>query len=103
VAARLRGAGLRVTVDARSEKVGFKIREATLEKVPYVLVAGPREEQAGTVAVRKRREGDLGPASLDALVERLRSDEQAVTARRRQPTQDLREFLHGELSRSPRA
>jgi len=79
VAARLRGAGLRVAVDSRSEKVGFKIREATLEKIPYALVAGPREQQAGTVAVRKRREGDLGPASLDALLERLRSEVAAKT------------------------
>jgi threonyl-tRNA synthetase len=79
VAARLRGAGLRVTVDARSEKVGFKIREATLGKLPYVLVAGPRETEAGTVALRKRREGDLGPAPLDDVVQRLSQEVAAKT------------------------
>jgi len=79
VAARLRGAGLRVAVDARSEKVGFKIREATLGKLPYVLVAGPRETEAGTVALRKRREGDLGPAPLDDVVQRLSQEVAAKT------------------------
>ena len=71
VEARLRAAGLRAAVDDRNEKVGFKIREATTQKVPYVLVVGPREVEAGTVAVRKRGEGDLGPSPFEAFVERL--------------------------------
>ena len=71
---RLRGDDVRVSVDARSEKVGFKIREATVEKIPYVLVVGGREAQAGTVAVRKRGEGDLGPEPLDDFVQRVRQE-----------------------------
>jgi len=74
VADRLRGDGVRVSVDARSEKVGFKIREATVEKIPYVLVVGGREAQAGTVAVRKRGEGDLGPEPLDDFAQRVRQE-----------------------------
>jgi threonyl-tRNA synthetase len=60
-------AGLRADLDERNEKIGAKIRDAQLRKVPYMLVAGDRESQAGTVAVRSRREGDLGPMALDAI------------------------------------
>ena len=70
----LRRAGMRVTVDGRNEKVGLKIREATLAKIPYVAVVGPREAEAGTVAVRKRGEGDLGASPLDAFVEHLQKE-----------------------------
>jgi threonyl-tRNA synthetase len=59
-AARLRDAGLRVEVDERTESVGKKIREAELLKVPYMLVVGDKEQEAGAVAVRRHREGDLG-------------------------------------------
>jgi len=71
VAARLRQDEVRVTVDSRNEKVGFKIREATVEKIPYILIVGGREAEAGTVAVRRRGEGDLGPQPLDDFVERV--------------------------------
>jgi len=64
VAGAVRSAGLRAEVDARDEKVGYKIRQAQLEKVPYMLVVGDREEEAGTVAVRHRVEGDRGPRPL---------------------------------------
>jgi threonyl-tRNA synthetase len=74
VQARLAAAGLRASVDARNEKIGLKIREATLEKIPYVLVVGGREAQAGTVAVRQRGAGDLGPVPLDAFLERLQRE-----------------------------
>jgi len=67
----LRRDGLRVVVDGRNEKVGFKIREASLEKIPYVAVVGPREQEAGTVAVRRRGEGDLGAASRHDFRQRL--------------------------------
>ena len=67
-------AGVRVKVDARNEKMGHRIREATLEKVPYVAVVGQREADAGSVAVRKRGEGDLGPSPLEAFVERVRRE-----------------------------
>jgi threonyl-tRNA synthetase len=64
----LEEAGLRAELDVRNEKIGAKIREAQLKKIPYMLVAGDREAQAGTVAVRSRREGDLGPMSIEAVV-----------------------------------
>jgi len=60
VAAELRGAGFRVDVDARREKMQAKIRAAQAQQVPYMLVVGDRDQQAGTVSVRERREGDLG-------------------------------------------
>jgi threonyl-tRNA synthetase len=71
VAERLRGEGVRVSVDWRNEKLGAKIREATMAKIPYVLVVGGREAEAGTVAVRPRGEGDEGPQPLDDFVARL--------------------------------
>ena len=60
VAEELRSGGLRIEVDRRSEKIGFKIREAQLQKVPYMLVVGQREAESGQVAVRHRRKGDTG-------------------------------------------
>jgi len=63
--------GLRAEVDDRNEKLGLKIREAQLSKVPYMLVVGAREAEAGTVAVRSRKEGDLGAMKIEAFVERL--------------------------------
>jgi threonyl-tRNA synthetase len=71
VHARLREAGLRAELDTRDEKLGFKIREAQLQKVPYMLVVGAREEEQGTVAVRLRTEEDLGGMAPEALVARL--------------------------------
>jgi threonyl-tRNA synthetase len=67
----LRSRGYRVTGDHRPEKIGYKIREAQLEKIPYMLVVGEKEQSAGTVAVRDRVEGDLGAQSLAALLARL--------------------------------
>ncbi len=58
-------AGIRVTTDLRSEKIGYKIREAQLEKIPYMLVIGAKEAENGTVAVRSRKQGDMGAMSLD--------------------------------------
>ena len=68
VRARLASAGLRVTLDGRQEKIGYKIREAQLQKVPYMLVLGDREAAEGTVAVRSRTGGDLGTRSIDEFV-----------------------------------
>ena len=65
VAEKLRAAGLRVDVDARSEKVNAKIREAQLQKIPYMLVVGGREAENQTVSVRHRKDGDQGVKSLD--------------------------------------
>jgi threonyl-tRNA synthetase len=69
----LRAAGLRVNCDERNEKIGAKIRGAQLKKIPFMLVAGDREVEAGTVAVRSRREGDLGPLSIEGIRERMLS------------------------------
>ena len=70
----LRAAGFRVDVDISAEKLGAKIREATLQKVPYQVVVGPRDEANGTVSVRSRADGDLGAMALDALIQRLREE-----------------------------
>jgi len=64
--------GLRVEADTRNEKVGYKIREHTLQKVPYLLVVGDREKEHGQIAVRSRAGEDLGSMAVDAFVEHLR-------------------------------
>ena len=64
----LKAAGVRAVVDGRNEKVNLKIRDAQLQKVPYMLVIGGREAEAGKVAVRHRKRGDLGPIPLDEFV-----------------------------------
>ena len=69
-AAQLREAGLRAEVDERSESIGKKIREAELLKVPYMLVVGDTEQEAGTVAVRRHREGDLGALPVSEFAQR---------------------------------
>ncbi|HWI39802.1 MAG TPA: threonine--tRNA ligase [Burkholderiales bacterium] len=74
VAGRLRAAGFRVTVDTSNEKIGYKIREHSLQKLPYQLVVGDKEMQGNTVAVRKRTGEDLGAMPVDALIERLTSE-----------------------------
>ena len=74
VAGALDGKGFRVEVDHRSEKIGKKIREATLEKVPYMLVVGDRDMENGTVSVRHRTGEDLGAMSLDAFAALLQSE-----------------------------
>ena len=72
VVERLEAAGVRAELDARSEKIGFKIREAQLAKVPYMLVVGPREAESGQVAVRHRSAGNLGAESADDFLARIR-------------------------------
>jgi threonyl-tRNA synthetase len=74
VAQALKKQGFRVEPDLRNEKINYKIREFSLQKVPYQLVVGEKEKQAGTVAVRARGGLDLGSMPLEAFVERLRSD-----------------------------
>jgi threonyl-tRNA synthetase len=71
VAARLREAGVRASLDDRSESVGRKIREAELRKIPYMLVVGEREAEAGEAALRRHGEGDLGTFGVDEVAERL--------------------------------
>ncbi len=71
---RLQKIGLRVKADLRNEKIGFKIREHTLQKVPYLLVVGDKEVEADSVAVRTRTGEDLGTLRVDDLIERLSAE-----------------------------
>ncbi len=85
VRAQLRQAGLRADLDERQEKIGYKIREAQLQKVPYMLVIGDREVETGAVAVRGRVDGDIGAWSVDvfaqwALTESATKGQQTVKA-----------------------
>jgi threonyl-tRNA synthetase len=74
VAQTLVGKGFRVHADLRNEKVGYKIREHTMQKVPYLLVVGDREKEAGAVSVRTRSGEDLGSMPLAAFIERLETE-----------------------------
>jgi threonyl-tRNA synthetase len=74
LAERLRTAGLRVGADLRNEKISYKIREHSLQKLPYQLVVGDKEMQASAVAVRTRSGEDLGAMPVDALLARLESE-----------------------------
>src|SRR5579863_3583556 len=74
VADKLKTAGVRATVDDRSEKVNLKIREAQLQKVPYMLVVGGREADAAQVAVRHRKRGDLGPTSVEEFLKTVTAE-----------------------------
>ena len=71
-AQKLTNMGFRVTVDDRSEKIGKKIRDGQMEKVPYMLIVGDRDIEAGTVSPRHRTDGDLGAMTLDAFAAQLR-------------------------------
>ena len=71
VSDQLDEAGVRVELDRRGEKIGYKIREAQKEKVPYMLIVGQQEEENGLVAVRTRAGGDEGQMSLEAFLGRL--------------------------------
>jgi threonyl-tRNA synthetase len=79
VAGALKAGGLRVASDLRNEKITYKIREHSLQKLPYQLIVGDKEQEGQTVAVRTRSGEDLGAMPLDALLERL---QQEVKARR---------------------
>jgi len=71
VAETLKAAGVRASVDDRNEKLGYKIREAQVQKVPYMLVVGDKEVAAGNVSLRHRQAGDLGTAEVAVLAERI--------------------------------
>ena len=68
LAEKMNRMGMRVTVDERNEKIGYKIRAAQLEKVPYMLIIGEKETADGTVAVRSRKKGDLGVMNAEEFV-----------------------------------
>jgi threonyl-tRNA synthetase len=75
VAAQLRAAGIRVEVDERSERMQAKIRDAQLQKVPYMLIAGDRDIEAGAVSVRTRGNEDLGAMPVTAFIERVQAED----------------------------
>ncbi len=85
---RLAAAGLRVELDERQEKIGYKIREAQLQKIPYMLVTGDKEMADGTVAVRSRSAGDLGPRPIDEFV--AMTNEEIATKGRTGQLEDLK-------------
>ena len=72
--ADLRAAGIRAVADVRNEKIGFKIREAQLEKIPYMLIIGDREAEENKVSVRARKHGDLGTMSYDEFLKRIKRE-----------------------------
>ena len=74
VEAKLLQAGIRVTTDLRSEKIGYKIREAQLEKIPYMLVVGAKEAEANLVAVRSRKGGDEGTKSISDFIASIKEE-----------------------------
>ena len=74
VVARLAKEGFRVELDDRQEKIGYKIREAQLSKVPYMLILGEKEVEAGAVGVRARKEGDIGAMPIDDFVAKIKEE-----------------------------
>jgi threonyl-tRNA synthetase len=73
--------GIRVELDDRNEKMGYKIREAQTQKIPYMLVIGDKEAQTGQVSVRNRFQGDEGAQSLDSFLEKIRGSIEARAVR----------------------
>ena len=68
---KLKSAGIRAQLDDRNEKVGYKIREAETQKIPFMLVVGQKEADAGTISVRKQKEGDQGSSNLHDFIEKI--------------------------------
>lgn len=73
-ATKLRNAGIRVELDDRNEKINLKIREATLQKIPYMAIVGEREKQAGSISVRTRSQGDKGSQNLEDFIEMIKKE-----------------------------
>ncbi|MCR5686836.1 MAG: threonine--tRNA ligase [Lachnospiraceae bacterium] len=71
---KIKAAGIRAEIDTRSEKIGYKIREARLQRVPYMLILGQKEEEAGNITVRSRFAGDEGAKDLDAFIRDVREE-----------------------------
>ncbi len=71
IAKRLDDLGIRVTVDNRNEKIGYKIRQAQLEKIPYFFIVGDKEVEDNTVSLRSRKDGDLGASPLDDIITKI--------------------------------
>lgn len=88
VAAELKKNGVDASVDARSEKIGFKIRAARLDKLPYMLVVGQQEEADGTVSVRSRFAGNEGVKPLDAFIEQIGKEIRTKEIRKELPEEE---------------
>lgn len=91
IAEKLKQAGFRVELNARSDKIGAKIRDAQMEKVPFMIILGDKEKEEGNISVRERREGDIGVMSLEDLIEtaaRMKSKRE-ITYSNENETSDL--------------
>lgn len=75
---KLKKAGIRVQIDDRNEKIGYKIREAQLQKLPYMLIVGEKEAQSGKVSIRSRGQGDLGEFTLEEFAEKVKKEEKEM-------------------------
>ena len=71
IAEKLRYAGLRAEADTRSEKLGYKIREAQRDKIPYMFIVGDKEKEDGTVSVRSRKDGEQGAEDIDTFLAKI--------------------------------
>ena len=88
VKAALDDAGIRAEIDMRSEKIGYKIREAQMKKIPYMLVVGQQEEAEGKVAVRSRFKGDEGACALDEFIANIKNE---IASRENRPVEVKRD------------
>ena len=88
----LNNSGVRAEIDTRAEKIGYKIREAQMKKIPYMLVVGAKEEEDGLVSVRSRFEGDEGQKSLTDFLAAIKMEIQAKTAREVKKEDDKKSF-----------
>ena len=66
--------GIRVQVDEKNEKIGYKIREAQVQKIPYMLVVGDKEKEANAVGVRSRKDGDIGAQELKEFISKIKEE-----------------------------
>ena len=89
--AELKKNGIDATVDNRSEKIGYKIREARLDKLPYMLVVGAKEEEAGKVSVRSRFAGDEGQKDLQEFIDSICKEIRTKEIRKEEVTEDGRQ------------
>ena len=78
---RLEEAGIRVELDTRSEKIGYKIREAQMQKIPYMLIVGQKEQEESKVSVRSRFAGDEGQKSMDEFIAGVKEEIASRTAK----------------------
>ena len=74
VLAALKEAGIRAEIDTRAEKIGYKIREAQMNKIPYMLIVGGKEQEEQAVSVRSRKDGDMGSRKLDDFIKDVKEE-----------------------------